>query len=228
LPSEGRREGACYNVFMIRVIICDDQVVVCEGLNAILSTAAGIQVAGMANNGEEALEQVARLHPDVVLMDLKMPVMNGIQATRSIRAQYPDVRVLVLTTYDLDEWVFDAIHSGASGYLLKDTPRNELVAAIQGTAAGKTFVDPAIAGKLFERVKESAPLEPELVKRLSEREVDVLTLLAGGMTNLEIAKELFLSDGTVRNYISSILEKLGVSDRTQAALMATRAGMGRR
>jgi DNA-binding NarL/FixJ family response regulator len=214
---------------MIRVIICDDQVVVCEGLNAILSTAAGIQVAGMANNGEEALEQVARLHPDVVLMDLKMPVMNGIQATRSIRAQYPDVRVLVLTTYDLDEWVFDAIHSGASGYLLKDTPRDELVAAIMGTAAGKTFVDPAVAGKLLDRLRsESAPLEPELVKRLSEREMDVLGLLASGMTNLEIARELYLSDGTVRNYISSILEKLGVSDRTQAALLATRAGMGRR
>jgi two-component system, NarL family, response regulator LiaR len=214
---------------MIRVIICDDQVVVCEGLNAILSTAAGIEVVGMANNGEEALEQVARRHPDVVLMDLKMPVMNGIQATRSIRAQYPDVRVLVLTTYDLDEWVFDAIHSGASGYLLKDTPRDELVAAIQGTAMGKTFVDPEIAGKLFNRVRsDTLPLNSEIVKKLSERELDVLTLLAAGMTNLEIAKELFLSDGTVRNYISAILEKLGVTDRTQAALLATRAGMGRR
>ncbi len=214
---------------MIRVIICDDQSVVCEGLNAILSTAAGIEVAGMANNGEEALEQVARLHPDVVLMDLKMPVMNGIQATRSIRAQYPGVRVLVLTTYDLDEWVFDAIHSGASGYLLKDTPRDELVAAIQGTAMGKTFVDPQIAGKLFDRVRsETLPLDTEIVKKLSERELDVLNLLAAGMTNLEIARELFLSDGTVRNYISAILEKLGVADRTQAALLATRAGMGRR
>lgn len=214
---------------MIRVIICDDQSVVCEGLNAILSTAAGIEVAGMANNGEEALEQVARLHPDVVLMDLKMPVMNGIQATRSIRAQYPGVRVLVLTTYDLDEWVFDAIHSGASGYLLKDTPRDELVAAIQGTAMGKTFVDPQIAGKLFDRVRsETLPLDTEIVKKLSERELDVLNLLAAGMTNLEIARELFLSDGTVRNYVSAILEKLGVADRTQAALLATRAGMGRR
>jgi DNA-binding NarL/FixJ family response regulator len=214
---------------MIRVLICDDQVVVCDGLNAILSTASGIVVAGMANNGEEALAQVARLHPDVVLMDLKMPVMNGIQATRSIRAQYPDVRVLVLTTYDLDEWVFDAIHSGASGYLLKDTPRDELVAAIQGTAMGKTFVDPEIAGKLFDRMRsETLPLDTELVKKLSERELDVLNLLAAGMTNLEIAKELFLSDGTVRNYISAILEKLGVTDRTQAALLATRSGMGRR
>jgi DNA-binding NarL/FixJ family response regulator len=214
---------------MIRVLICDDQAVVCEGLNAILSTAPGIEVAGLANNGQEALQQVERLHPDVVLMDLKMPVMNGIQATRSIRAQFPGVHVLVLTTYDLDEWVFDAIHSGAAGYLLKDTPRDELVAAIHGTADGKTFVDPTIAGKLFDRVRnDTLPLDTELVKKLSERELDILNLLAAGMTNLEIAKALFLSDGTVRNYISSILEKLGVADRTQAALLATRAGMGRK
>jgi two-component system, NarL family, response regulator LiaR len=212
---------------MIRVLICDDQQVVCEGLNAILSTAAGIQVAGLANDGEQALEQVERLHPDVVLMDLKMPVMNGIQATRAIRAAHPDIRVLVLTTFDLDEWVFDAIHSGAAGYLLKDTPRDELIAAIRGTASGMTFVDPGVAGKLFDRISnENVPLDTELVKKLSERELDIIGLLARGLTNPEIAHELYLSEGTVRNYISSILDKLGVTDRTQAALLAIRAGMG--
>ncbi|HEX9014343.1 MAG TPA: response regulator transcription factor [Anaerolineaceae bacterium] len=212
---------------MIRVLICDDQAVVCEGLNAILSTAAGIEVAGLANNGAQALDQVQRLQPDVVLMDLKMPVMNGIQATRAIRERFPQVRILVLTTYDLDEWVFDAIHSGASGYLLKDTPRDELISAIRGTADGKTYVDPDVAGKLFQRISAQSPrLDTQLVNMLSDRELDVLTLLAHGLTNPEIARQLFLSEGTVRNYISSILDKLNVSDRTQAALLALRAGIG--
>jgi two-component system, NarL family, response regulator LiaR len=211
---------------MIRVLICDDQIVVCEGLNAILGTATGIEVAGLAYNGEQALAQIERVHPDVVLMDLKMPIMNGIQATREIRAHHPEVRVLVLTTFDLDEWVFDAIHSGAAGYLLKDTPREELIAAIRGTAAGKTFVDPEIAGKLFSHINhESIPLDSALVQKLSEREMDILGQLARGLTNPEIAKELSLSEGTVRNYISSILDKLDVTDRTQAALLAIRSGM---
>ncbi len=121
---------------MIRVLICDDQAVVCEGLRAILSTVNTIDVVGIANNGKQAIESVKTLHPDVVLMDLKMPVMNGIQATRAIHAQFPAVQILVLTTYDFDEWIFDAIHNGAAGYLLKDTPREYLVSAIQGTADG--------------------------------------------------------------------------------------------
>ncbi len=212
---------------MIRVLICDDQAVVCEGLQAILSTTPGIQVVGTANDGEQAVELVSREQPDVVLMDLKMPVMNGIQATRAIRTQFPNVRVLVLTTYDFDEWVFDAVHSGASGYLLKDTPRDRLVEAIHGTAAGKTFVDPQVAGKLFERISRgSVPPDMEVLNTLSEREVEILKLLSQGLSNPEIAAKLYLSEGTVRNYVSSILTKLEVSDRTQAALLALRAGLG--
>lgn len=211
---------------MVRVLICDDQVVVCEGLRAILSTAADIEVVGVAYNGEEAVGLVDQLHPEIVLMDLKMPVMNGVQATRMITANYPGVRVLVLTTYDFDEWIFDAIRSGAAGYLLKDTPRDQLIAAIRGTALGKTYVDPSVAGKLFAQVNRGVPIpDAQIASLLSEREMDVLRLLARGMTNTEIAQRLYLSDGTVRNYVSSILEKLGVDDRTQAALMALRAGL---
>jgi len=211
---------------MIRVLICDDQVVVCEGLRAILSTAPGIEVVGIANDGEEALKLVESLQPDLVLMDLKMPVMNGIEATRQIRERFPNVRVLVLTTYDFDEWVFDAIRSGASGYLLKDTPRDSLVAAIQGTVSGKTFVDPAVAGKLFTQIAQTtASPDPDLAQLLSEREMAVLRLVAHGLNNTEISQKLYLSEGTVRNYVSSIFAKLGVSDRTQAAVLAIRSGL---
>jgi NarL family two-component system response regulator LiaR len=211
---------------MVRVLICDDQVVVCEGLKAILSTVHAIEVVGVAYDGEEAVKLVSQLHPDVALMDLKMPLMNGIQATRVICAQYPTTRVLVLTTYDFDEWVFDAIRAGAAGYLLKDTPRDSLVAAIMGTASGKTFVDPAVAGKLFTQVSRgSAPPSIELASILSDREMDVLRHLARGLNNTDIAQKLFLSEGTVRNYVSSILNKLEVADRTQAAVLAMRAGL---
>ena len=211
---------------MIRVLICDDQAVVCEGLKAILSTVNTIEVVGIANDGEQAVEAVAQLQPDVVLMDLKMPVMTGVQATRLIHSQYPTVRVLVLTTYDFDEWVFDAIRNGAAGYMLKDTPRENLVAAIQGTAAGKTFVDPAVAGKLFNQItRGSAPTDSGIVNTLSEREREILRLLASGLSNSDIAQHLFLSEGTVRNYVSSVLTKLRVSDRTQAAVLALRAGI---
>lgn len=212
---------------MIRVLIVDDQVVVCEGLQAILSTVADIEVVGVANQGEEAVALVERFHPEVVLMDLKMPVMNGIQATREIRSRWPEVRVLVLTTYDFDEWVFDAIRNGAAGYLLKDTPRDQLIAAIRGTATGKTYIDPSVAGKLLESVGQARPPSPDpsLVRMFSERELAVLRLLATGHTNTEIASQLFLSEGTVRNYVSSIFTKLGVSDRTQAAVIALRSGL---
>jgi DNA-binding NarL/FixJ family response regulator len=211
---------------MIRVLICDDQEVVSEGLRAILSTAHNIQVVGVANDGQQAIELTEQLFPDVVLMDLKMPVINGIQATRTIRARFPGVRVLVLTTYDFDEWVLDAVRSGASGYLLKDTPRDQLVTAIEGTAAGKTYIDPAVAGKLLNQISHGPiPLDQDLTGILSERELDVLRLLAHGMSNSEISTKLFLSEGTVRNYVSSILTKLEVSDRTQAAVLALRAGL---
>jgi DNA-binding NarL/FixJ family response regulator len=211
---------------MIRILICDDQDLVLEGLQAILRAAADIEVAGVAHDGAEALEMIPQVAPDVVLMDLKMPVMNGIQATRLIQEHYPQVRVLVLTTYDADEWVFDAIRSGAAGYLLKDTPREELIAAVRGTASGKTYVDPTIAGKIFSQVAQSNPApDTSIADSLSERELEVLRLMARGLANADIAQRLYLSEGTVKNYVSSVFTKLGVSDRTQAALIALRYGL---
>jgi DNA-binding NarL/FixJ family response regulator len=211
---------------VIRVLICDDQAIVCEGLQAILSTAQDIEVMGTAHDGAQAVEMVAEAQPGVVLMDLKMPVMNGVQATRLIRERHPQVRVLVLTTYDADEWVFDAVRGGASGYLLKDTPREKLIEAIRDTAAGKTPVDPNVAGKLFAQVVQgTAPPDTSIAEDLSEREREVLGLLARGMTNAEIAERLYLSEGTVRNYVSAILSKLDVPDRTQAAVLALRYGL---
>jgi DNA-binding NarL/FixJ family response regulator len=212
---------------MIRVLICDDQDVVTEGLRAILGTSPDIDVVGIAHDGAEAVEQVPSARPDVVLMDLKMPGVNGIQATRQIKDHYPGVRVLVLTTYDADEWVFDAIRSGADGYLLKDTPRQDLVAAIKGTFAGGTHVDPAVAGRLFGHIAQTSPAAPDtaVVRSLSERELDVLRLLARGLSNADIAKRLYLSEGTVRNYVSAVLAKLDVTDRTQAAVLALRYGL---
>ena len=212
----------------IRLLICDDQDIVCEGLRAMLAPIPQIDVVGVAKNGLEAVDQTRRLQPDLVLMDLKMPKMNGIQATKTIREQFPDVRVLVLTTYDADEWVINAIRNGAAGYLLKDTPQEELVKAIFNTVKGWNPIDPQVAGKLLERVAhqpKSALPDQKLISQLSERERDVLRLLANGLGNAEIAQTLFLSEGTVKNYVSVIFSKLGVTDRTQAAILAIRAGL---
>lgn len=212
---------------MIRVLICDDQDVVREGLHAILSTAPEIEVVGAAGDGAQAVEMVEKHLPDLVLMDLNMPGVNGIQATRMIHEKYPGVRVLALTTYDADEWVFDAIRAGATGYLLKDTPRAGLIQAIEGTAAGQTYVDPTVAGKLVTHVADSTIVHDTTVaETLSPREREVLRLLANGLSNADIAAQLFLTEGTVRNYVSGIFTKLGVNDRTQAAVIALRHGLG--
>lgn len=211
---------------MIRVLICDDQDVVREGLQAILGTVPDIQVVGLACNGTQAIEAVEQWNPDVVLMDLNMPGVNGIQATRSIHEMHPGIRILALTTYDADEWVFDAIRAGAAGYLLKDTPRAMLIQAIGGTAEGQTYVDPAVAGKLFNHIAgTTASIDTSLANTLSAREREVLRLLADGLSNADIAKQLFLSEGTVRNYVSNLFIKLGVSDRTQAAVVALKHGL---
>lgn len=211
---------------MIRVFICDDQAVVCDGLEMILGSDPEIEVVGTALDGAEALEVIPDARPDLVLMDLKMPGMNGIQATRQIHQKYPQIKILVLTTFGDDEWVFDAIRSGASGYLLKGTPRLELIKAVKGTMAGETHVDPGVAGRLFTHVAQSTvQRDTTVAKDLSEREMDVLKLLAQGLTNAEIAERLYLTQGTVRNYVSSILAKLDVEDRTQAALIAVRHGL---
>lgn len=211
---------------MIKIIICDDQEVVCQGLKAILSTSPDLEVVAIANNGAEALERLAAQPADVVLMDLKMPVMNGIHATKEIKEQYPQTKVLVLTTYDADAWLFDAIRNGADGYLLKDTSREALIQAIQDIASGNTPVDTKVAGKLFHQLaKQIIPGDTTIGENLSQREKEILKLIAQGLPNAEIAHTLFLSEGTVRNYVSSILEKLGVDDRTQAAVVALRYGL---
>ena len=211
---------------MIRILICDDQHMVAEGLRAILGTVEQFEVVGVAYDGAEAVERVAVTKPDVVLMDIKMPRVNGVIATRVIRSKFPEVRVLILTTYDADEWVIDAIRAGASGYLLKDSPRQVLVAAIEGTAAGKTHVDPAVAGRLFDQVARTAPPQSSpLLESLTERERQVLALLGRGFNNAAIATQLHMAEGTVRNNVSNILGKLNLADRTQAALFALRHGL---
>jgi DNA-binding NarL/FixJ family response regulator len=214
---------------MIRLLICDDQTFVCEGLRAILSTTARIEVVGMAYNGEEAVHQVEALHPEIILMDLKMPVMNGVQAIRIIKERFPEVYILVLTTYDFDEWVFEAIRAGANGYLLKDTPREQMFEAIYGTVEGKGYIDPSITPRLLNQISGSTPAATnvELTRLLSERELEVLRLLAQGLTNPEIAKRLFLSEGTIKNYVSTIFSKINVADRTQATIFALRNGIAK-
>lgn len=213
---------------IIRLLICDDQEIVCEGLRAMFAPVPQIEVISVAKNGIEAVDLTARLRPDLILMDLKMPKMNGIQATKAIHEKFPDVRVLVLTTYDADEWVINAIRNGAAGYLLKDTPQEELVKAIINTVKGWNPIDPQVAGKILDHVTHQAPPpypDQKMISQLSEREREVLRLLAHGLGNSEIAKTLFLSEGTVKNYVSVIFSKLGVTDRTQAAILAIRAGV---
>ena len=210
----------------MRVIVCDDQATVRDGLVMLLKLEPDIDIVGTAEDGAEAVEMVADEKPDLVLMDLKMPIMNGVEATRQIMMKYPQVKVLVLTTYADDEWLFDAIQAGASGYLLKDTPREELIRAVRGTAAGKTYIDPSIAKKVLDQVSSRQTQPATLVtSKLTEREVEVLRLIATGLSNADIADRLFLSDGTVRNHVSAILTKLGVSDRTQAAVIAIQHGL---
>lgn len=211
---------------MIKILICDDQEIVSEGLQRILGAEPDLSVVGIAHDGQEALELVARTHPDLVLMDLKMPVMNGIQATRRLRELYPQTQVLVLTTYADDEWLFDAIRSGASGYLLKDRPRKELIEAIKGTIAGDSYIDPAVARKVLANVAQThSPKSRQVKISLSPREAEILELLALGLSNADIAQRLFLSEGTVRNYMSDLFTKLDVSDRTQAVVVALRYGL---
>ncbi|MGL4610910.1 MAG: response regulator [Trueperaceae bacterium] len=213
---------------MIRVLIADDQAIARQGLHLILNAEADIEVVGQAHDGQEALDMAVKLNPDLVLMDLKMPRLTGVQATKLIKEKLPDTAVLVLTTYDLNDWVANALRNGANGYLLKDTAPEELLKAIRGTVQGKSYVDPSIAGKVLQQM-QSAPVmakeKLELTEPLTERELDVLKLLAKGLSNQEIAEALKLSEGTVRNYLSTLFGKLGVTDRTKAAVLAIRHGL---
>ena len=212
----------------MKVLICDDQALIRDGLELLLKLEQDIDVVGLAQDGAEALELIPHCSPDLVLMDLKMPGMNGVEATRRICLENPEIKVLVLTTFDDDEWVFDAVRAGASGYILKDTPRQKVIEAIRGTVEGKSYLDPLVAGKVLEQVSGNKK-QPEsiLTEKLTAREVDVLRLVAHGFSNSEIAARLHLSEGTIRNHVSAIFSKLEVSDRTQAAIIAIRHGLDR-
>lgn len=211
---------------MIKVIICDDQAIVRDGLEMLLKLEQDIEVVGVAQDGAEAVDLAEVHQPDLMLMDLKMPGMTGVEATRRIRAKHPEIKVLVLTTYDDDAWVFDAIRAGASGYLLKDTPRGQVVEAIRGTVEGKSFLDPNVTGKLLEQTA-SQQVQPssKITDELTNREEEVLRLMARGLTNSEIADRIYLSEGTVRNHVSAIFTKLDVPDRTQAVIIAIKHGL---
>lgn len=210
----------------MKILICDDQAIVRDGLEMLIKLETDMQVVGAAEDGAAAVEMAGRFKPDVVLMDLKMPIMDGVEATRQIRNKYPEIKVLVLTTFDEDEWLFSAIQAGAAGYLLKDTPRDEVIRAIKGTMAGKTYVDPSVAGKILRQASSPQKKEASLItSKLTQREIEVLRLLARGLSNTDIAERLFLSEGTVRNHVSAILSKLGVTDRTQAAVIAIQHGL---
>ncbi len=214
----------------IRVLLVDDQALFREGLETLLSVHTDIQVVGQASNGREALEVAAKVQPDVVLMDVRMPVLDGVRATRLLKQAQPKCRVIVLTTFDDDEYVFDALRSGAVGYLLKDVASARLIEAIRATARGESILEPSVAAKViaeFTRVSRIVPAAQmeQLVEPLSERELEILALIARGDSNKEIASQLFIAEGTVKNHVTHILGKLGVRDRTQAALKARELGL---
>ena len=213
----------------VRVLLVDDQALFREALAVLLDVRPEVDVVGEAANGDEALSRAAQAHPDVVLMDLRMPVLDGIAATRRLRAEQPGVRVIALTTFDDDSEVFAALRAGAVGYLLKDVSSDRLVEAILAAARDESVLQPSVAAKVvarLARLPDEAPARPQpLVVPLSERELEVMRLLAEGRTNREIAAQLYLAEGTVKNHVTNVLAKLGARDRTQAALRARTLGL---
>jgi len=214
---------------LIRILLVDDQALFREGLRTLLSAQPDFDVVGEAADGEEALRRAAKLRPSVVLMDLRMPVLDGVAATRRLHVAQPDCRVIALTTFDDDEYVFDALRAGAVGYLLKDASSEKLFEAIRAAARGASFLQPSIAAKVvaeFARLADQSPQRRQpLIEALSDRELEVLRLVATGATNKEIGAALFIAGGTVKNHLTNILGKLGVRDRTQAALKAKELGL---
>jgi DNA-binding NarL/FixJ family response regulator len=208
----------------VRVLLADDQALFREALATLLGVRAEVEVVGEAGDGAQALDRAAELRPDVVLMDLHMPVLDGVAATRRLRVEQPGVRVLALTTFDDDEDVFAALRAGAVGYLLKDVSADRLVEALLAARRGESVLQPSVAAKVvaqFARLPDAPRPRPQpLVVPLSDRELDVVRLLADGRSNREIAAELFLAEGTVKNHVTNVLAKLGARDRTQAALRA--------
>lgn len=205
---------------MICLLLVDDQDLIRRGLKALLKTEPSLNVVGEAHDGQDAINQVEALSPDVVLMDVRMPGMDGVAATRAICRQFADVKVLVLTTFDDDEYVVQAVRYGASGYLLKDTPSEELVQAIHAVYKGYTHLGPGLANKLLQHPPAQKIAIPPGWSELTPREHEILQLIAAGASNQEIAQTLYISEKTVKNHITSILSRLNVRDRTQAAILA--------
>jgi DNA-binding NarL/FixJ family response regulator len=213
---------------VIRVLIADDQELFREGLRLILETADDVSVVGEAADGFEAVREARRLAPDVVLMDVRMPRLDGLEATRRILAERSEARVIVLTTFDLDEYVYEAMKAGASGFLLKDLRRDQLVGAVRSATTGDALLAPAIMRRLIERFCGEAPRRagpPESMAELTTRELEVLTLLARGLSNRQIAGSLFLSEATVKTHLAHVFAKLGLRDRVQAVVLAYETGL---
>jgi DNA-binding NarL/FixJ family response regulator len=212
----------------IRVLVADDQELVRAGFCVILGAAEGIDVVGEAADGEQAVTLAATLAPHVVLMDIRMPGMDGLAATRQITARQPAPKVVMLTTFDLDDYVYEALRAGASGFLLKDSPRADLLAAVRAAAAGDALLAPSVTRRLIEafaRRPAEATLSPSRIASVTAREKDVLLLLARGRSNAEIATALFVSEATVKTHVASLLAKLGLRDRVQAVILAYETGL---
>lgn len=213
----------------IRILLVDDQTMFREALKTLLSVQPDFEVVGEANDGEQALQRAAALKPDVILMDLRMPVLDGVAATRMLHKDYPNCKVIILTTFDEDEYIFEGLRAGALGYLLKDAASDKLFEAIRLAARGESFLQPSVATKLlnqFARLADQVPrLTSAMAEPLSDREVEVLRRIASGDSNREIAAKLFIAEGTVKNHVTNILNKLEVNDRTQAAMRAKELGL---
>jgi DNA-binding NarL/FixJ family response regulator len=210
----------------IRVLVADDQAMVRAGFRMLLSREPGIEVVGEAADGVEAVRLAAQCRPTVVLMDIRMPRLDGLEATRQILGSESAARVLVLTTFDLDEYIFEALNAGASGFVLKDDPPESLVAAIRTVAAGESLLSPAVTRRVIARFTRLArPTRPAELETLTPRELDVLRLVAEGLSNAEIAARLFIGDGTVKTHVAHVLAKLGLRDRVQAVVLAHRVGL---
>ncbi len=206
---------------MISILLVDDQNLIRQGLKALLELEPDLKVIGEAENGQLAIECVAKLQPNVVLMDIRMPVMDGVTATKEICQQFPNVHILVLTTFDDDTYVAAAIKYGAKGYLLKDTPSEEIAAAIRAVDRGYTHLAPGMIEKVISgQVNESEVALPQEIAELTPRELEVLKLIANGDNNREIAQKLYISEGTVKNHVTNLLNRLNLRDRTQAAILA--------
>jgi DNA-binding NarL/FixJ family response regulator len=211
---------------MIRVLVADDQSMVRAGFRLLLASHDDIEVVAEASDGREAVEKAARFNPSVVLMDIRMPEMDGLQATRRILAADNKARILILTTFDLDEYVYEALCSGASGFVLKDDPPEQLLAAIRTVASGDALLSPAITKRVIEQfARIPRPERPAQLDELTERELDVFRLIARGLSNAEIGQELYISDTTVKTHITHILQKLDLRDRVQAVVLAHETGL---